>query len=118
MITGMHVAVISKEFQANYDFLRDKVGLPSYDAGGGFLIFEPPSIEIACHPADEPTYEVSFFCDDVKATKRELEGRGVVFTSEIREESWGSIAEFSLPDGRSVGLYERKYSKANPIGPT
>ena len=118
MITGMHILINTTDPEKTYALLRDKVGLPWYDAGGGFLIFEPPDLEVACHQSDNDSYDISFFCDDIEATMRELEGRGVVFASPIREETWGRVTEFALPDGRSVSLYEPKYSRARPIGPT
>ncbi|MCH8025541.1 MAG: extradiol dioxygenase [Chloroflexi bacterium] len=117
MITGMHVAINSDDAQAVQAFLRDKLDIPSYDAGGGFLIFEPPAAEIACGSASATPYGLHFICDDIDATMQELAERGVTFASEVHEESWGRVTEFTLPDGRSVGLYEPKYSRAKPIGP-
>ena len=112
MITGMHITINAKDAEDTQSFLRDKLGLSSFDAGGGFMIFEAPALEIACEPSDGPSYRISFFCDDIAATKADLEARGVRFGAGIREETWGSVAEFALPDGRPVVLYERKYSKA------
>ena len=117
MITGMHVAINSDDAQAVQAFLRDKLDIPSYDAGGGFLIFEPPAAEIACGSATATPYGLHFICDDIEATMQELTKRGVTFASEVHEESWGRVTEFTLPDGRSVGLFEPKYSKDKPIGP-
>ena len=117
MITGMHVAINSDDAQAVKAFLRDKLDIPSYDAGGGFLIFEPPAAEIGCGSAGATPFDLYFICDDLEATMKELAERGVTFAPEVQEESWGRVTEFTLPDGRSVGLFEPKYSKAKPIGP-
>ena len=111
MITGMHITINSKDAEAAQEFLRDKLGLPSFDAGGGFAIFETPGLELACEPAEEHSYGISFFCDDIEGTMADLTSRGVQFASGIREETWGRVADFALPDGRAVILYERKYSK-------
>ena len=116
MITGMHLIFRTEDLQETYAFFRDTLRLPSYDAGGGFLIFEPPAVEIGCEQTD-PSYDISFFCDNIVATMRELEGRGVKFGSPIREEIWGRVTDFARPDGRSVMLYERKYSKVKSVGP-
>ena len=107
----MHIMINTKDAEAAREFLADKLGLTSFDAGGGFTIFEAPVLELACHPSDDQSYEISFFCDDIETTMAELEARGVKFASGIREETWGRVAEFALPDGRAVTLYERKYSK-------
>ena len=116
MITGMHIMINSTDPAATAAFLREKLGLPSFDAGGGFMIFEAPELELANHEADGASYDISFFCDDIEATKAELEGRGVTFTDGIGEETWGRTANFALPDGRSVLLYERKYARGKPVG--
>jgi hypothetical protein len=114
MITGVHVAVSQDAMQAA--FLRDKLGLPCYDAGGGFLIFEPPKAELAAEATGDQPYHLSFFCDDLEATIADLEGRGVACSKPIREEGWGRLTDISLPDGSTALLYQPKYSKGNPIG--
>ncbi len=116
MITGVHVEIVSKDIQEAYAFLRDKLGLPCFDAGGGFLIFDPPEVELAVAESGDAPYEPWFICDDIEATIEELEGRGVTCEKPIQEEMWGRVTKFNLPSGRSIGLYERKYSKTSPVG--
>ncbi len=53
MITGSHVIVYSRDADADRAFLRDVLGYPHVDAGGGWLIFKLPPSEIAVHPAEE-----------------------------------------------------------------
>ena len=36
-------------------------------------------------------------CDDVDATMRDLQAKGVDFTQEISEERWGRLTRFRLP---------------------
>jgi lactoylglutathione lyase len=48
-----------------------------------------------------------FACDDIRATWRELAGRGVEFTEEPSEQPWGRWAQFRDPDGNEHGLIER-----------
>src|SRR5579859_3530197 len=50
MIFGAHVIVYSKDATADRAFLRDVLGLPSVDAGHGWLIFALPPAEVAVHP--------------------------------------------------------------------
>ena len=52
MITGMHAIIYSRNADADRAFLRDVLGFPFTDAGGGWLIFAAPPSEVACHPAE------------------------------------------------------------------
>ena len=47
---------------------------------------------------------ISFWCDDVFATTKVLKSKGVSFTQEPKNESWGSIAVFKDPDGNQFAL--------------
>jgi predicted enzyme related to lactoylglutathione lyase len=47
---------------------------------------------------------ISFWCDDVFATAKALQARGVTFTKEPMNESWGSVAIFKDPDGNQFVL--------------
>ena len=47
MITGVHALVFSKDAEAVRAFFSDVLGLPSVDAGGGWLIFALPPAELA-----------------------------------------------------------------------
>jgi hypothetical protein len=92
-------------------FIRDKLQFPYTDTGDGWLIFQAPSGEIGCHPAERISRGISFECDDLKATMAELRGRGVEFTADVREEEWGWTTRFRLPGGDEVELYQPKYEK-------
>ena len=45
-------------------------------------------------------------CDDLEATMRELQAKGVNFTQDVSEERWGRLTHFRLPGGGEVGMYE------------
>ena len=47
---------------------------------------------------------ISFWCDDVFLTSKVLKSKGVTFTEEPKNESWGSIAVFKDPDGNEFAL--------------
>src|SRR5579871_494919 len=53
MIRGVHTMFYSSEPEALRAFLRDKLGFPATDVGGGWLIFDLPEADMGCHPADE-----------------------------------------------------------------
>lgn len=46
----------------------------------------------------------AFSCDDVKATYRQLKGRGVEFVREPEQQPWGEFAIFKDPDGNQFVL--------------
>ena len=109
MIKGMHGLFFTPEAEEARDFLKDKLGLPFVDGGGGWLIFGIPMAEAAVHPADERRHEISFWCDDIEATVAELRDRGVVFKSPIEEEPWGRIITMEMPGGVDILLFEPKH---------
>ncbi len=98
-------------------FIRDKLGFPHTDVGGGWLIFDLPEADMGCHPAEEQgdkgsgTHHISFYCDDIEKTVAELKGRGVEFTDEIKDMGYGMVTHFRVPGGFELQLYEPKYSK-------
>lgn len=98
-------------------FLRDKLGFPAVDVGEGWLIFDLPEADMGVHPAEESdgapsgTPDISFYCDDIEATVRELEARGVEFTGEIEDRGYGLVTFFKVPGGFELQLYQPRYSK-------
>jgi hypothetical protein len=110
-IKGVHALFYTTEPETAREFLRDKLGLSSYDSGGGWLIFHELEADIGCHPSDHSYHGISFFCEDIEATMAELSSRGVEFAAPLREEEWGRVSEFELPGGGLVDLYEPKYNK-------
>jgi predicted enzyme related to lactoylglutathione lyase len=119
MIKGVHTMFYSAEAEAVRAFVRDKLGFPYTDVGGGWLMFDLPEADMGCHPADESgekgrptgTHEISFYCDDVEKTVEELKGRGVEFTSDITEMTYGRVTHFKMPGGIVVQLYQPYYKK-------
>lgn len=113
MINGAHVIIYSRDAEADRVFFRDVLGFPHVDASGGWLIFKLPPAEVATHPTDGDGYhELSFMCDDVEATVKELTERGVEFTQPVADQPWGRIARFRLPGGGVVGVYEPRHPRA------
>lgn len=50
MIKGVHTMFYSSEVEELREFIRDKLGLPARDVGGGWLIFDFPEADMGCHP--------------------------------------------------------------------
>jgi catechol 2,3-dioxygenase-like lactoylglutathione lyase family enzyme len=110
MITGAHAIVFTEDADALRAFFRDVLEFPSVDAGGGWLIFALPPAELAAHPADEGgRHELYLMCDDVEATVRELERKGVEFTGPIEDEGFGLVTSIRLPGSGQLGLYEPRH---------
>lgn len=109
MIKGMHGLFYSPEAEAVRAFLKDKLELPSVDAGEGWLIFGVPKAEIGVHPGDGPRHELSFWCDDIEGTRRALEQKGVTFKSPITDQGYGLVTTFEMPGGLEVLLYEPRH---------
>jgi len=119
MIKGVHTMFYSSDAKALRAFLRDTLGFPATDVGDGWLIFDLPEADMGCHPADPDgnhgapagTHDISFYCDDIRATVRELEAKGVEFVAGISDQGFGLVTHFRMPGGVVVQLYEPKYTK-------
>jgi catechol 2,3-dioxygenase-like lactoylglutathione lyase family enzyme len=108
MITGLHAIAFSPEAEKVRAFFADVLGLPSVDAGGGWLIFAMPPAELAVHPG-ETRHELYLMCDDIHATLAELQGKGVEVAREVSDQRWGLVAAIRLPDGSELGIYEPRH---------
>ena len=116
MIRGVHTMFYSSEAEALRAFLRDKLGLRGADVGGGWLIFDAPEADLGVHPTEEGgvksgTADISFYCDDIHDTVRELRARGVEFVDDVADHGYGWVTHFKVPGGFSVQLYQPKYQK-------
>ena len=110
VITGMHAIVFSPQAEQVRAFFADVLGMPSADAGGGWLIFALPPAELAVHPAEGATrHELYLMCDDIQATVAELEAKGVEFTQPITDAGWGLLTAFAVPGGGELALYEPRH---------
>ena len=116
MIRGMHAMFYSSQAEELRAFIRDKLGFSGTDVGGGWLIFDVPEADLGAHPTEgsDPvsgTADVSFYCDDIEATMRELRARGVEFTQKAEDHGFGLVTFFNVPGGFKVQLYQPKYQK-------
>lgn len=117
MITGVHTMFYSSQVDELRRFIRDKLGFPFTDVGGGWLIFDLPEAEMGCHPADASdgqragTHSISFYCDDIESTVAELKSRGVEFTTGVTDAGYGFTTQFKMPGDVLVDLYQPKYAK-------
>jgi catechol 2,3-dioxygenase-like lactoylglutathione lyase family enzyme len=117
-IIGSHMLLYSSEADALRALLRDAFGFKAVDAGGGWLIFALPPAELGVHPAEGPTHDsgvrhqITFMCDDIRATIAELRAKGVQIEGEPEEESYGITIMMALPGEVKVMLYEPRHATA------
>jgi hypothetical protein len=111
-VTGAHMLLYTSEPDALRAVLRDVFGWSHVDAGGGWLIFALPPAEIAVHPADAPSHQISLMCDDIEATMSELKTKGITFTGEPMDAGFGTVVTMVLPGNVEVMLYEPKHPTA------
>ena len=115
MITGAHSIIYSKNPEADRAFLRDVLGLPNVDVGGGWLIFGLPPGEVAVHPSDENgVHELFLMCDDVEAFIAAMKDRGIV-CGPVQNLRWGMLTEVMLPGGGKLGLYQPRHARPEPM---
>ena len=116
MIRGMHAMLYSSHADELRAFIRDKLGFQGTDVGDGWLIFDAPEADLGVHPTegnDPPsgTADISFYCDDIVATVKELKARGVEFTREVEDHGYGLVTMLKVPGGFEVQLYQPTYAK-------
>ncbi|WP_142144175.1 VOC family protein [Streptomyces sp. SLBN-31] len=112
MINGAHMVIHSRDAEADRRFLRDVLGWAYVDAGHGWLIFEAPPTEVACHPTEgEPAHELMLMCDDLDATVAELTRAGVEFPRPVQDVSWGRVTAFRMPGGGEIAVYEPRHPR-------
>ncbi|MGH9212563.1 MAG: VOC family protein [Acidimicrobiales bacterium] len=125
MITSIHALIYSDDAPATRAFLRDVIGLPFVEDVGsepGWLIFGTGPSEIGVHPThavwegrsyDRPRHhEVSFMCDDIEATRADLEAKGATFGTEISDEGYGLTTMLDVPGADPIMLYQPRHEVA------
>jgi catechol 2,3-dioxygenase-like lactoylglutathione lyase family enzyme len=116
VITGVHAVMFTRDAEGLRAFVRDVLGFPSVDAGGGWLIFALPPAELAAHPADgDGHHQLYLMCDDIAVTVDELKRKGVEFTGPITDEGFGRMTAMKVPGGGELGLYEPRHP--TPLAP-
>ena len=127
MITSIHTLIYSDDPVATRAFLRDVIGWPfvedtSTGTDSGWLIFGTGPSEMGVHPtqgvSEGRTYEhprhhaVSIMCDDIEATRAELEGKGATFRGPITDRGFGLTTVLDVPGADPMMLYEPRHATA------
>lgn len=129
MITSMHALIYSDDVDATRSFLREVLEFPFVNDSGtsdgsetGWLIFGTGPSEVGVHPTrtewegkvweSARHVEISFMCDDVVATRAELEAKGAIFDGDIVDQGWGLVATMQVPGADAMNLYEPRHAVA------
>ncbi|WP_030264716.1 VOC family protein [Streptomyces sp. NRRL B-24484] len=115
-ISGAHVILYSQDAEADRAFVRDVLGFPGVDAGGGWLIFKLPPAELAVHPTGgEASHELYLMCEDLDALLGEVRSRGVGIAREPSDQGWGRLAAIRLPSGAELPVYQPRHPTAHGL---
>jgi len=124
MIKGVHAMFYSSQADELRAFLRDKLGFPFTDVGGGWLLFDVAEVEVGVHPSDEAAahsragmHAISLYCDDIESTMSGLRAKGVAFQGDVSDQGYGLVTQLDLPGGVSIQLYQPKYQNASAPRP-
>lgn len=125
MITAIHTLIYSDDAPATRQFLKDVLGWPSVDGGppgDGWLIFGTGPSEMGVHPTESMWegevhsaprhHQITLMCDDVAATRADLEARGATFSTDITDEGFGLTTMLDLPGADPIMLYEPRHPAA------
>jgi catechol 2,3-dioxygenase-like lactoylglutathione lyase family enzyme len=116
VIAGAHLLLYAHDAPTARAFLRDVLGLEALEDEGGWLYLVLPPAELAVHPGpgliagrEEGRTELFLMCQDVHATRRELETRGAEFTEPVTDEGYGLMTRLRVPGFGELGLYEPRH---------
>ena len=96
-ITGTHMLLYTSQPEELRAVLRDVFGFDHVVAHDTWLIFALPPAELGIHPAESPSHELTFMCDDIEATVAELRAKGIEFEGEPESQGFGVVAMMVLP---------------------
>ena len=111
-IIGTHMLLYTSEPEELRAVLRDVLGLDYVVAHDTWLIFALPPSELGVHPADAPSHEITFMCDDLDATMDELREKGIEFDGEPEDQGFGIVATMILPGDVRMLLYQPRHKTA------
>ena len=125
MITSIHTLIYSDDAPATRAFLRDVLGWPYVEdapSEPGWLIFGTGPSEMGVHPThsvwegkeyNSPRHhQISLMCDDIEATREELEAKGAEFTGPVTDQGFGLVCEMEVPGADPIMVYEPKHKTA------
>ncbi|HVN52264.1 MAG TPA: VOC family protein [Acidimicrobiales bacterium] len=111
-IIGTHMLLYTSQPDELRAVLRDVFGFDHVVAHDSWLIFALPPAELGVHPADAPSHQITFMCDDLDQTIAELSTKGIEFDGDPVDEGYGIVTTMVLPGDCRVLLYEPRHPTA------
>jgi hypothetical protein len=125
VIVAAHPLVYADDPVATRSFFRDERGLAAHRGrrvGARLADLQTLPSELGVHPTSG-TYErgsysyprhhsISLVCDDMRATRAELEAKGATFSDEIEDLGFGLGTMLEVPGADAILLYEPKHPTA------
>ena len=110
------IAIFVNDIGRAIEFYGEKLGLPVIKQGSFGAEFLEGETHISVHPAVHPEAKslvgrhtgITLFVPDLLHFCGELHDRGVRFTTEPTQQSWGIMAMVADPDGNVLALWEDK----------
>jgi predicted enzyme related to lactoylglutathione lyase len=128
MITAIHTLIYSDDPAATRAFLRDVLDWPfveSSETETGWLIFRTGPSEMGVHPTRSMWegqehnharhHEIALMCDDIEATRSELEAKGASFGAPITDEGYGLTTMLDVPGADPIMVYEPRHPTAHHL---
>ena len=125
MIKAVHTLIYSDDPEATRAFLRDVVGWPSVadpSSTPPWPIYKTGPSEMGVHPTSGGSgvdayayprhHSISLMCNDIAATKAELEAKGAVFDGDVADHGFGLAAMLEVPGADPIMLYEPRHPEA------
>lgn len=110
------VAIFVNDIARAITFYRDSLNLPVTKQGSFGAEFMEGDTHLSVHPAVHPEAKslvgrhtgITLFVPDLLHFCGQLHDRGVRFTTEPTQQSWGIMAMVADPDGNVLALWEDK----------
>ena len=110
------VAIFVNDIGRAIEFYRDRLNLPVIKQGSFGAEFIEGETHLSVHPAVHPEAKslvgrhtgITLFVPDLLHFCGQLHDRGVRFTTEPTQQSWGIMAMVADPDGNVLALWEDK----------
>jgi len=125
MITSIHTLIYSDDPPATRAFLRDVLGWPYVEhpeSEEGWLIFRTGASEMGVHPTSgtwegeqfshSVHHEISLMCDDIAATRADLEAKGATFKGGVEDAGYGLTSMMELPGAGLIQVYQPQHPTA------
>ncbi len=128
MIKAVHTLIYSDDAEATRAFLRDVLRWPHVsdpDSEPDWPIFKTGPSEMGVHPtagtwegqpySHPKEHSISLMCDDIEATKVELEESGAEFAGPVEDYGFGLGAMLKLPGAGNILLYQPRHPEAHSL---